>query len=561
MAEVLMVPPSALEDGSAAQQISLSNFRLLNTNFNLFSVRETRSTAKWLLSTFWSKAQALLQIMDKNGLDVYGTIQQENTDFQGTLEELLKQLHLLFENYSDPHDTEHLDAKIVELGNDTAGQVLNFLVNNLGTFIWSYFRLVDEELEKMASKSGLYGQHRGQFSVMSAYLSSLDLERPGVVVEMKKEKKLSLSGLIMDFDDDEEGNDDAFGGSEEAQEDYYTGGGKSEKEVQFVDALRGVAELDNTLGSASIQGSSSSAAPVALGNSSTLKSTTTPEDALSKFSSLMLDKTSQMLKNVEVFVRDLALAEKNLKDELKLTAESLSSSTTSEELSVDDDPADSEEVAAPEQSISASSSSTTPCCSPSISVAVEDVALFTTNSNGKRSREEEMQQQEQKQQLQQNKTSKKPTEIISVGSGDDEVQSEKVNHTDQDVVSCEPTLKATPLICISASTSATKRICPPPLSLSSQNMGFSLDNAKMASAEPSTVLTTTITPVIEGDNNGDGNGDDNGEESDDSTSAGVLQELQELQRKMTSYEQTIALLLEKLDSKMNNEQSSSSSST
>lgn len=172
-----------------------------------------------------------------------------------------------------------------------------------------------------------------------------------------------------------------------------------------------------------------------------------------------------------------------------------------------------------------------------------------------------MQQQEQKQQLQQNKTSKKPTEIISVGSGDDEVQSEKVNHTDQDVVSCEPTLKATPLICISASTSATKKICPPPLSLSSQNMGFSLDNAEMASAEPSTVLTTTITPVIEGDNNGDGNGDDNGEESDDSTSAGVLQELQELQRKMTSYEQTIALLLEKLDSKMNNEQSSSSSST
>ena len=337
MAEVLMVPPSALEDGSAAQQISLSNFRLLNTNFNLFSVRETRSTAKWLLSTFWSKAQALLQIMDKNGLDVYGTIQQENTDFQGTLEELLKQLHLLFENYSgnglsgavftfnytlinfvltthftDPHDTEHLDAKIVELGNDTAGQVLNFLVNNLGTFIWSYFRLVDEELEKMASKSGLYGQHRGQFSVMSAYLSSLDLERPGVVVEMKKEKKLSSSGLIMDFDDEEE-DDDAFGGSEEAQEDYYTGGGKSEKEVQFVEALRGVAELDNALGSASFQGSSSSAAPVALGNSSTLKSSTTPEDALSKFSSLMLDKTSQMLKNVEVFVRDLALAEKNLK--------------------------------------------------------------------------------------------------------------------------------------------------------------------------------------------------------------------------------------------------------
>ncbi len=127
---------------------------------------------------------------------------------------------------------------------------------------------------------------------------------------------------------------------------------------------------------------------------------------------------------------------------------------------------------------------------------------------------------------------KKAIEVISIDSGDDDPP------------------KATSTVPVYQTPPSLSLPCP------SKKVRFSLSCPPAASLGPSppAILTTTIDPVIEEDVAAavaGGDGGDVGEEDldADDSSAKVMLELKEMQKKMASYEQTIAQLLEKLESK------------
>lgn len=204
------------------------------------------------------------------------------------------------------------------------------------------------------------------------------------------------------------------------------------------------------------------------------------------------------------------------------------SKEASEPMAVDESSGDSGMIALQPSSI--------PSCSPSITAekevsAQEKAEQLSTNSNGKRSREDAA---EEKQHLQEQQTElinapKKAIEVISIDSGDDDPP------------------KATSTVPVYQTPPSLSLPCP------SKKVRFSLSCPPAASLGPSppAILTTTIDPVIEEDVAAAVAGGDVGEEDSDAddSSAKVMLELKEMQKKMASYEQTIAQLLEKLESK------------
>lgn len=180
--------------------------------------------------------------------------------------------------------------------------------------------------------------------------------------------------------------------------------------------------------------------------------------------------------------------------------------------------------------------SSIPSCSPSITAekevsAQEKAEQLSTNSNGKRSREDAVEERQhlQEQQTESINAPKKAIEVISIDSGDDDPP------------------KATSTVPVYQTPPSLSLPCP------SKKVRFSLSCPPAASLGPSppAILTTTIDPVIEEYVAAAVAGGDVGEEDSDAddSSAKVMLELKEMQKKMASYEQTIAKLLEKLESK------------
>ena len=320
MAEVLMVPPSALEGPVSAAQEEVNQQPLfrspLNANFNMSSVEEARIMAKTLLNTFWEKAGKLLRQMELSKW-----IENRGTAFKTTIEEMLWQLHLLFESYSgrislllllllkgkntclsfsfspsDPPNTDHLNKEMVALANDTAGRALSYMAKNLGPRIWYYFGKVNKELDKRPFKDAVVGGCGGT-SVMVAYLNSLSLGRP---VELEEEEE---EEVVVGESDVEEDN-----GDENENEIYDDDAAAAESDEKcLVEEEKVPKEDQNDLNAGELE----ETAPVEKSSSSHLQSSA--EQALATFSTSMLRMASQMINSVELFVKDIAQIEECLK--------------------------------------------------------------------------------------------------------------------------------------------------------------------------------------------------------------------------------------------------------
>lgn len=187
---------------------------------------------------------------------------------------------------------------MVELGSETSGQLLRYLAN-LETKIWNYFGKVDEAIEKAAAEAaarrGLFvSKGDDQYVVMTAYLSSLNLERP-------KESYL-IKG---DSDDEQMESSDDENDVEDKKEDQVD---KKQSEVKDLTPKCGQTD------SVSSSSSTKEQLPVVTKPASTEISTSSVgasiEKSLSAFSQTMIGLSTQMLTTASSLVHDLAKIQK-----------------------------------------------------------------------------------------------------------------------------------------------------------------------------------------------------------------------------------------------------------